>query len=88
MFFSFRILPVGRQVKNQRYSLEVKRGEDILSALDKFLKTNRIRCNVPLRSGQVLKDLKLVNPSAGGENGLTSVRIAETIIKIFNFVFY
>lgn len=76
MLFSFH-------AKNQKYFLEITKGEDLLFAIDNFLKSNRIDVNA-------LKDLKLVK---GAENGLTSLsacsvggRIAETIIKIFNFV--
>jgi len=39
---SFTMATVSFKAKNKRYSLEIKKGEDFLISLDKFLKKNKI----------------------------------------------
>lgn len=58
---------------NKDYTLDIKKGEDLFIAIDFFLKNNRISLNA-------LKDLKI---KKNKDDGLISIYIAETIIKIF-----
>ena len=64
------------KIKGKNYSLSVKKSEDILQALDKILKKNKI--NLVNLGG-----LKLVFPK---EKSLTSWRIIKIIEKTLNFV--
>jgi hypothetical protein len=65
---------VSFKVKNKKYSLEVKNGEDFLISLDKFLKKNKIdRSEIKSFKVDFLK-----------EESLITKRIISIIIRAIN----
>lgn len=58
-------------VKDKRYQVQAKRGEDLLVSLDNFLKKRRIR----------IVQLKQLQLDLSQEKSITSKRIAQVILQ-------
>ncbi len=63
----------GKNKKNKKYQLEAQQGEDLLISLDKFFKKNKIS----------IKNIHRVFLDISQEKSVTSVRIAQAILKAF-----
>lgn len=60
---------------NQKYRIEARTGEDLLLALDKFLKKNKIK----------FTDIKNLHLRFFQEKSIISKRIAQSILKALKF---
>ncbi|MFA5392449.1 MAG: hypothetical protein WC306_02010 [Candidatus Paceibacterota bacterium] len=58
-------------VSNKKYQVKSDKGEDLLISLDKFLKKNRINH----------KNIRRVFLDTSQEKSITSIRIAQAILK-------
>jgi len=61
----------GKNKISKKYQLEARQGEDLLISLDKFLKKNKIS----------IKNIRRVFLDTSQEKSVTSVRIAQAILK-------
>ena len=59
------------RVKNKKYQIRVRRGEDLLSSLDIFLKKRKIG----------LTDVQDVQLDFSSEKSITSRRVAQAILQ-------
>jgi hypothetical protein len=70
------MLTLSFKVKNKKYTITSQKGEDLVILLDKFLKKNKIR----------ISQIESFSLDISQEKSITSIRIAQAILKALNIV--
>jgi hypothetical protein len=70
------MLTLSFKVKNKKYAITSPKGEDLVILLDKFLKKNKIR----------ISQIESFSLDISQEKSITSIRIAQAILKALNIV--